>query len=180
MEQKHWYVVYTRPWWEKKIERMLEEWYGIEAWCPLKKIRRRWSDRVKLIEEPLFRSYVFVKVADKERGQVLSVDGVVNFVRYQQQPARIRQEDIAEIKAFLKEHSEVEVQGLATGTRIMLNEGVFKNKEGIVKKVEGDKIILELIQLGWQLTASVKPFEAVVGLPEINSGQVMTNNGNRR
>jgi transcription antitermination factor NusG len=55
-----WYAVYTRPRWEKKVAALLLH-KGIESYCPLNKVRRRWSDRTKTIEEPLFKSYVFVK-----------------------------------------------------------------------------------------------------------------------
>ena len=66
---KKWLAVYTRPRWEKKVDQLLKE-KGTESYCPLNKVRRKWSDRVKLIEEPLFKSYVFVKIDDLERTQV--------------------------------------------------------------------------------------------------------------
>jgi transcription antitermination factor NusG len=56
-----WYAIYTRPRWEKKVNFLLQG-KGIESYCPLNKVRRKWSDRIKTIEEPLFKSYVFVKI----------------------------------------------------------------------------------------------------------------------
>ena len=64
MSQK-WYAVYTKPRWEKKVNSLLLQ-KGIEVYCPLNKVRRKWSDRIKTIEEPLFKSYVFVKIKDEE------------------------------------------------------------------------------------------------------------------
>ena len=58
-EEKYWYALYTKPRWEKKIDAALLK-KGIEAWCPLQKIEKQWSDRKKIIEEPLFKSYIFI------------------------------------------------------------------------------------------------------------------------
>ena len=58
---KRWHVIYTKSKWEKKVEGLLLK-SGIESWCPVQKKERQWSDRKKIIEEPLFRSYVFVKI----------------------------------------------------------------------------------------------------------------------
>jgi transcription antitermination factor NusG len=76
---RHWYVIYTRPRWEKKVYGLLLE-KGVESYCPLNKVQKKWSDRLKWVEEPLFKSYVFVKVNGEEMPKVRLVDGVVNYV----------------------------------------------------------------------------------------------------
>ena len=78
-DKKYWYVVYTKPRWEKKVYSLLEE-EGIEAYCPLNKVHKQWSDRMKWVEEPLFKSYVFVRLAEEEMSQVRMVSGVINYV----------------------------------------------------------------------------------------------------
>ncbi|HMJ47328.1 MAG TPA: transcription termination/antitermination NusG family protein, partial [Ferruginibacter sp.] len=55
---KKWYVVYTRPRWEKKVAATLDE-RGVENYCPLNRVNRQWSDRKKVVLEPLFKGYVF-------------------------------------------------------------------------------------------------------------------------
>jgi transcription antitermination factor NusG len=67
---KKWFALYTKPRWEKKINTALLK-KGIESWCPLQIIEKQWSDRKKIIEEPLFRSYVFVKISAEEKNNVL-------------------------------------------------------------------------------------------------------------
>ncbi|HEV3249719.1 MAG TPA: transcription termination/antitermination NusG family protein, partial [Puia sp.] len=52
-DKKKWWVVYTKPRWEKKVNQFLTE-KGMESYCPLNKVRKKWSDRVKTVEEPLF------------------------------------------------------------------------------------------------------------------------------
>ncbi|MEO6221006.1 MAG: transcription termination/antitermination NusG family protein, partial [Ginsengibacter sp.] len=54
ISEKTWYVVYTRPRWEKKIAENLLR-LGIEHYCPLNKVTRQWSDRKKKVLEPLFK-----------------------------------------------------------------------------------------------------------------------------
>ena len=81
-----WFAIYTRPRWEKKVNHLLLQ-KGIESYCPLNKVRRKWSDRIKTIEEPLFKSYVFVRIADEERTPVRMTNGVVNFVYWNGKPA---------------------------------------------------------------------------------------------
>ena len=59
-----WYVVYTKPNWEKKVAELLEK-KGIEQYCPLNKVQKQWHDRKKTVWEPLFKSYVFVRTDEQ-------------------------------------------------------------------------------------------------------------------
>jgi Transcription termination factor nusG len=67
--EKKWFVLYTKPRWEKKIHQLLDA-KEIENYCPLNKVSKKWSDRMKIVEEPLFKSYVFVKVSEEEQTKV--------------------------------------------------------------------------------------------------------------
>ena len=85
---------------------------GLESYCPLNKVRKKWSDRFKVVEEPLFKSYVFVKVTDEEKTDVRFIDGVVNFVYWLGKPARVQDDEIERIKRFLNDHTDVTVEHL--------------------------------------------------------------------
>lgn len=74
----NWYVVYTKPKWEKKVAEQLRN-KGIECYCPLITQVRQWSDRKKKVEVPLFNSYVFVQLPDSERNAVFQSVGVVRY-----------------------------------------------------------------------------------------------------
>ena len=78
-EEKKWYVVYTRPRWEKKVSGILMS-RGIEYYCPLNKVMKQWSDRKKIVLEPLFKGYVFIKIPESLKWEVKSVEGVLNYV----------------------------------------------------------------------------------------------------
>ena len=147
---KRWFAAYTKPRWEKKVSRVLEQ-KGVECWCPLKKTEKQWSDRKKVIEEPLFTSYVFVRIEETEKSVVLMTDGILNFVYYIGKPAIIRDEEIDIIKKFLSEkQASVSVQSLASldeNTRIKVNHGIFMDTTGTVLKGGKKKVFVKLESL---------------------------------
>src|SRR6476620_283455 len=106
--QSQWYAVYTKPRWEKKVAGLFEK-RGIEHYCPLNKVVKQWSDRKKTVLEPLFKSYVFVHVAESKRWELLNIPGIINYVTWLGKPARIKESEIATIRKFLKEFDAVEV-----------------------------------------------------------------------
>ena len=55
---------------------------GIESWCPLNKIEKQWTDRKKIIEEPLFKSYVFVFTTEQQAALLMHTDGVINLLHW--------------------------------------------------------------------------------------------------
>ena len=147
---KKWYALYTKPRWEKKVNRVLDQ-KGIECWCPLRKSERQWSDRKKIVEEPLFTSYVFVRITESEKTQVLMTDGILNFVYYVGKPAIIRDEEIDIIKKYLAEtQASISVQSLNSldeNTRIKVNHGVFMDTTGTVLKGGKKKVFVKLESL---------------------------------
>ena len=152
---KKWLVVYTKPRWEKKVNTSLLK-KGIEAYCPLNKVRRKWSDRMKTIEEPLFKSYVFVKVEDAGMTEVRFVDGVLNYVYWNGKPAIVREEEIIEIKKFMSEYEDVEVSSieLKPSDAVVLNAGVMMGATGRVMRMMGNNTVeVRIDSLGFILTA---------------------------
>ena len=147
---KKWYALYTKPRWEKKVNLVLNN-KGIECWCPLRKTEKQWSDRKKIIEEPLFTSYVFVYIEESDRTKVLMTDGILNFVYHVGKPAVIRNEEIDLIKKYLSEtEAKVTVQSLSSldeNTRIKVNHGVFMDTTGTVIKGGKKKVYVKLESL---------------------------------
>lgn len=151
---QNWYAVYTRPRWEKKVARLLDE-KGIEAYCPLNKVYRQWSDRRKLVQEPLFKGYVFVRTEDGVKWDVKKIDGILNFVYWNGKPAIVRDGEIETIRKFLSEFSDVEVEDLklAVQTPVRIRHGVLMNYHGIVVEVMGNKAKVKIESMGIQLSA---------------------------
>jgi transcription antitermination factor NusG len=153
-ELKNWYAVYTKPRWEKKICQQLER-KGHVFYCPTTKVRRKWSDRYKIIEEPLFKSYVFVFVTEQEKADIRFTDGVVNFVYWNGKPAIIKEQEIEMIRKFLNEYKEVEARPvqLEAGQKVRVKTGLLMDTEGLVIKVVNNKAYVLLESLGYELSA---------------------------
>jgi len=148
---KNWMAVYTKPRWEKKVDRVLLQ-KGITSWCPIQKAERQWSDRKKIIEVPLFSSYVFVNITKEERLGVLQTNGVINFVHYLNKPAVIRNEEIATIKLYLQEKdvtvSVQSIQSFRENDKVVISQGVFMDNTGTIIRTANKKVYVRLESLG--------------------------------
>jgi len=153
---RKWLAVYTRPRWEKKVNQLLIE-KGVESYCPLNKVRRKWSDRVKIIEEPLFKSYVFVKVNDEDRSAVRMTNGAINFVYWDGKPAVIKEKEITAIRRFLDEYENVEARPveLKINQRVRITNGTLMDQEGKVLDVRHKTARIAIDSLGYILIAYI-------------------------
>ncbi len=147
---RKWLAVYTKPRWEKKVNTKLLN-KGVESWCPVQKLQRQWSDRKKIIEDPLFKSYVFVHIEDTERTKVLMTEGVIQFIYYLKKPAVIRDEEIQLIRSYLLEKDvQISVQNLKQFEEkdlVVISKGVFMDSEGVVIKSGKRKVYVRLESL---------------------------------
>jgi len=130
---------------------------GLESYCPLNKVRRKWSDRMKIVEEPLFKSYVFVKVNDEDRTAVRMTPGVINFVYWNGKPALIKEKEINAIKQFLNEYENVEVQAieLELNQRVKITKGPLMDQEGKVMELQRKMVKVAIDSLGYILVAYI-------------------------
>jgi transcription antitermination factor NusG len=152
----HWYALYTKPRWEKKIAGVLSE-MGVENYCPLNRVEKQWTDRRKVILEPVFRSYVFVKIADKEKWSLKEVSGVLNFVYWLGKPAVIREEEINTIRKFLKEFDDVQVEKipeLQVNTRVRVKQGIMMDYQGMLIELSGSRAKVRIERMGLLLNAN--------------------------
>lgn len=154
---KKWLAVYTRPRWEKKVNQLLAE-KGFESYCPLNKVRRRWSDRIKTVEEPLFKSYVFVKVCEKDWTDVRMTDGAINFVYWNGKPAVVKEKEIVAIKRFLDEYEHVEARPaeLKLNQRVRITNGSLMDHEGQVLDIRRKTVKVAIDSLGYILVAHIE------------------------
>jgi len=153
-ENTYWYVVYTRPRWEKKVASIFAE-KGITHYCPLNKVQKQWSDRKKVVMEPLFKGYVFVQAEDHKKWDIKSIDGVLNYVYWLGKPAVVRPDEIDTIRKFLQEFSDVEVVNATVDTKdtVIVKQGVLMNYKGIVIEVMGNKAKVNIESMGLGLSA---------------------------
>lgn len=150
----YWFAVYTKPRWEKKVSKSLTE-KGIENYCPLNKVIRQWSDRKKSVLEPIFKSYVFVKIADEKKWDIKQVNGIVNFVYWLGKPAHIREEEINIVKKFLNEFTNIQVENMDMNinSTVRIKQGVLMNYRGLLLELNGNTAKVKIESMGIQLTA---------------------------
>ncbi|MDX2048292.1 MAG: UpxY family transcription antiterminator [Chitinophagaceae bacterium] len=152
--KKKWYALYTKPRWEKKVHAMLEA-KDITSYCPLNKVSKKWSDRMKVVEEPLFKSYVFVQLAENEKTEVRMTEGVLNFVYWLGKPAIVKDDEILTIKLFLNEYQDVEALPLEIKPfdTVQVQRGILMGHKGKVNRVLHNRIEVVIESLGYKLVA---------------------------
>jgi transcription antitermination factor NusG len=153
---KKWFALYTKPRWEKKVNSLLND-KGVECYCPLNRVKRKWTDRIKTIEEPLFKSYVFVKVDDTERTKVRLTNGVINFVYWNGKPAIVKEKEIQTIKRFLDEHEAVQVRPmeLMPNQTVLITSGAFMDQQAVVLDANKKEVKVAILSLGQELIATI-------------------------
>ncbi len=153
----NWYVVYTKPKWEKKVAEQLTK-NGIECYCPLITQVRQWSDRKKKVIVPLFNSYVFVQLADGDRNLVFQSTGVVRYLFWLGKPAIVRDDEISIIKKGLDapDSCEITVLPFQVGDTIALDSGPFSSQTAVVQEVNTSYYVVVLESLGCVLKMKFK------------------------
>jgi transcription antitermination factor NusG len=155
--KKEWMVVYTRPRWEKKVDQLLKN-QEINSYCPLVKTARQWSDRVKLIEAPLFQSYLFVRINAYELTKVMQTSGVINFVTYCGKPAVIKDNEVERIRTIVTSYTDVETISLKDariGDSVRVINGLLFNLEGKIAKIKGRSVVMILKNIDCALTVNI-------------------------
>ncbi|MDD2491911.1 MAG: UpxY family transcription antiterminator [Bacteroidales bacterium] len=151
-----WYVLYTAARAEKQVAQRVQG-EGVETFLPLHKRKKRWSDRVKVVEEPLFRSYVFVKCEEHVLYNLRQVPGVASFIWYDKRPARVRDVEIDAIKEFLNYAENREI--LTSGDQVQIMCGSFEKREGEVLWTDGKVASLFLEELGAKICVDLVKIE---------------------
>jgi transcriptional antiterminator RfaH len=149
-----WYALYTNHRQEKKVSEALNQ-RGIEAYCPVYTTWVQWSDRKKKVDKPLFTSYVFVKLEEKDRDLVFTVSGIVRYVFWLGKPALIKDAEIEQIRIFLKEITPNALITFQPLDPVQIVEGLLKGKSGVVEHIHKHTLVIRLEQLGLSVKAEV-------------------------
>jgi len=140
-----WYALYTNPRHEKKIAEQLEQ-NRVECLLPLYRSIRRWKDRRKQVDLPLFPGYIFIKVLSSERLKVLRTPGVVKFVMFMGEPAVIPDREIEDLRSGIVNGQAAQPHPyLRAGNRVRVRSGPFSGVEGIlVRRKEKFRLVLSI------------------------------------
>lgn len=156
--EKNWLVIYVRPRWEKKVDKLLQD-QGIETFCPLKTTENQWADRKKSVSVPLFTGYVFVKINDRDLTKVRYTLGVLNYIYFMGKPAIIRETEIESLKEMVKRYNTLEIinlKDLSTGDRVKIRSGLFHDQEGEIIKIQGKTVLMSFDHLDCALVSCIE------------------------
>ena len=142
---KNWIVVRSKPRSEKIAYAQLKE-KGIEAYLPLLKKRRKWSDRKKWVEFPLFSSYLFAKIEIKNSIFVLQTNGVSSLVKFGEVIAIVQDEVVHAIKLAIDGGYQLTpAEYFIAGNAVEVIEGPMRGVKGIVEQLKGkDRLVIKI------------------------------------
>jgi transcription antitermination factor NusG len=147
--EQHWYAVYTNSNHEKRVALQVCQ-RSIENFLPLYESVRQWNDRRMKLELPLFPGYVFVRLALRDRLQVLRIPGVVRLVGFNGPATALPDEEIEGLRRALANGLRAEPHPyLTVGRRVRITAGPLAGREGLLKRWKGDlRVVLstELIR----------------------------------
>jgi transcription antitermination factor NusG len=145
----HWYAVTTKPRSESATARHLRS-KGFDELAPVYRTRRRWSDRFKEIEHPLFPGYVFCNFTFEQRMHVLSTPGVTSIVGFGHRPAAVDDSEIAAIRSIVDSGARAwPWPYLQTGQRVRIEDGCLRGLTGtLVRENDSWRVVVnvELLQ----------------------------------
>ena len=156
-DNKKWFAIYVKSRSEKKVLKLLED-IGIESFLPLITRVKQWSDRKKKVEEPLFRSYLFVNIPLNDYYTVLNVNGVVKFITFERKPVPVPDNQIIAIKEYLNDtelHS-INYEDFKEGELVRVKTGQMKDLVGRFVKINGKhRVIIDIEAVGLSLAVNV-------------------------
>ena len=140
-----WYAILTKTGREKNARLLLEN-SGFECYLPVSKSSRKWSDRKKEVEVPLFPGYLFCRMNPNNRLPVLITPGVVQIVGTGKTPIPIEEQEIAAIQRVGRsELSTMPWPYLQVGQMARIEAGPLQGMSGIVIRIKsGLKLVLSI------------------------------------
>jgi len=158
----HWYALHTRPKHERAaVQRLAER--GVETFLPMITEERRWSDRKKRLQVPIFSCYVFAKFVPnkEERLHVLRVAGVLSLVGSRGEGTPIPDEQIAAVRTVMDtDLAWTSYPFLKIGQRVRVRSGALEGMEGIlVARNGGNTLVISVDAIQRSLAVRVEGYE---------------------
>jgi transcription antitermination factor NusG len=153
---KQWFVVYTKPHIERKVSEILTR-KKIENYFPLNRIVGDWNVNNKIIDEPLFATYIFVRMAAAQVPILKKVSGIVNLVYWLRKPVVMDDLEISIIKSFLNDHINVSIEKTVLGSDTLrkFDSSSLEEEESLMT-VKNKRIRVALPSLGYIMSAEVE------------------------
>lgn len=153
----NWYVLCVKTGREQRIANMLDS-LGVTVFCPTITETHQWSDRKKKVTTVLFKSYVFVRLSERNRPICFEIPGVIRYLFWLGSPVVVRDEEIETIRQWLFNDSvaELNLSSFAVGSEITIEKGLLKNRKAIIQKVGAKRVRLVLSDMGVVVNAQIR------------------------
>ncbi len=158
-----WYVLYVKSCQEKKVETLLQE-NKINAYVPLVKTIRKWSDRKKVIMKPLFSSYVFVNIKSKrDFHTAIDTNGACAYIRFGSEYAIVSDNEIKRIKFILESDDIKDIENNSKLIRVgeirTIQEGALCGLDCEIVKINNkNKIIVRISSIQQNILATLPEY----------------------
>jgi transcription antitermination factor NusG len=131
-----WFAVRVRSNFER-VTSLAMQAKGLEEYVPLVHLQKKWSDRLKEVEAPLFPGYVFCRFDPVRRVPVLSCPGVVSIISFDGHPVPVPDWEIQSVRKMVTSSLNVQPHPfLACGQKVQIQSGPLAGVEGLVIEVK--------------------------------------------
>ncbi len=141
-KEQRWLAAYTRPKHECCVRQYCQE-REIETFLPTYRSWRRWSDRRKLLELPLFPSYIFIRVDEMQRHRAVQAPGFLWFVQQQGRPVEVNEAELSAVRQLLVSGLEYDpLPEVQLGDEIEIVRGPLQGQIGRLVRKQQNAIAL--------------------------------------
>jgi transcription antitermination factor NusG len=152
-----WYAFYTLPRSEKKVAERLGK-KNQEYYLPLIKTMKQWSDRKKMVIEPVFKSYIFVKINNQDIPKILSIEGVLKVISFGAIPQKIPEDQLNYLRLLLESPGEIEVKNIfKTGDKVRVIQGPLNGAIGYLSNDSPKNFRVNIDIVGQSVAIQINP-----------------------
>ena len=147
-----WYVLKIRTGGELAALKALRQ-RGYEPYCPMQKERRHYTDRMKVVDAPVFSGYMFCQFDSQKKLPIISCPGVDYIVGFASGPTPVPEIELMNVRRMI-EAGAYAIRGMEQGERVRVTHGALEGVEGVlVRDGAGDRLVvsLELLNQGASL-----------------------------
>ncbi|HVI46502.1 MAG TPA: UpxY family transcription antiterminator [Chitinophaga sp.] len=167
----NWHVIYTYPNFEKKIYSELAK-RNVEVYLPLYHVKRKWSDRIKLLEKPFFPNYLFVRPVQERKYEILHIGGIVKYIAFDGRKVTVSDKEIGFIRSLMDLQHSLLASGkqVEEGETIMVLNGIMKGLNGsVIRRLHTSNMVILFESMNHTIAIDLNN-NVIINLPAQNAG----------
>jgi transcriptional antiterminator RfaH len=175
-----WFALLTQPKHEHAAERGLRA-QGFETYLPVHNVKRRWSDRVKIVHTVLFPGYVFCRFSSRDKLRALTSPAIRGIVSVGRDPVPVDESEIAAIHAVIAAGRPVDLcPYLRVGEHVRITHGPFTSVRGVIVRTQDNwRVVVSVEALGCSVSVEVDSGDIQPDRKSVHKTPPIQNRGNR-